>query len=51
MKKYNVEFLPADYTDHQINLIILTTRESIANCRVLQTGEKILLKLSEYQLF
>ena len=51
MKKHNLEFLPAAYTDHQINLIVLATRDSIANCKVLKTGEKILLRLSSYQLF
>ena len=51
MKKYNRELLSAAYIDHQINLIVLATRDSIANCRVLETGEKILLRLSSYQLF
>ena len=35
----------------KINLIVLATREGIANCRVLETGEKILLRLYSYQLF
>jgi len=35
----------------QINLIVLATRDNIANCRVLETGEKISLRLSSYQLF
>lgn len=38
-------------SNKQINLIVLATRENIANCRVLETGEKILLRLSSYQLF
>ena len=36
---------------NRINLIVLATRENIANCRMLETGEKILLRLSSYQLF
>jgi len=36
---------------NQINLIVLATRENVANCRVLETDEKILLRLSSYQLF
>jgi hypothetical protein len=33
------------------SLIVLATRNSIANCKALETGEKILLRLSSYQLF
>jgi len=33
------------------SLIVLATRENIANCKVLETGEKILLRLSSYELF
>ena len=51
MKKYNKDLLSAVYKNQQINLIILATKESIANCKVLETGEKILLKLSSYELF
>lgn len=36
---------------NQINLIVLATRENVADCRVLETDEKILLRLSSYQLF
>ncbi|GAH75127.1 unnamed protein product, partial [marine sediment metagenome] len=35
----------------QIDLAVLAVRENVANCRVLETGEKILLRLSSYQLF
>jgi len=35
----------------KVSLIVLATRENIANCKVLKTGEKILLRLSSYQLF
>ena len=51
MKKHDRDLLSDAYKDHQINLIVLATRDSIANCKVLETGEKILLRLSSYQLF
>jgi len=34
-----------------VSLIVLATKENIANCRVLENGEKILLRLSSYELF
>jgi hypothetical protein len=34
-----------------VTLIVFATKENIANCRVLETGEKILLRLSSYELF
>lgn len=34
-----------------INLIVLVTRVGITICKVLETGEKISLRLSSYQLF
>jgi hypothetical protein len=51
MKKHNRDLIPAAYKNHQISLIVLTTRENIANCKVLETGENILLRLSSCQLF
>jgi len=35
----------------QIDLAVLAVRDNSANCRLLKTGEKIILRLSSYQLF
>ncbi len=51
MKKHDRASPPAAYKNYQINLIVLATRENIANCKVLETGENILLRLSSRQLF
>lgn len=37
--------------NNQIELIVLAVRDGAASCRVLATGEKIILRMSSYQLF
>jgi tetratricopeptide (TPR) repeat protein len=36
---------------NQIELAVLAVRDSAANCKILKTNEKIILRLSSYQLF
>jgi len=35
----------------QIELVVLAVRDSAVSCRALRTGEKIILRLTSYQLF
>ena len=38
-------------SNNQIDLAVLAVRDNIANCKILKTNEKIILRLSSYQLF
>ncbi len=36
---------------NKIDLAVLAVRDNSANCRILETGEKVILRLSSYELF
>jgi len=38
-------------SNNQIDLAVLAVRDNTANCKILKTNEKIILRLSSYQLF
>lgn len=37
--------------NNQLELKVIAVRDGAANCRTLGTGEKIILRMSSYQLF